>query len=129
MSCADCQKFLYDEHWQQQRDSQGEPYRRPLNTSPPCDRCPKIPPDSVPKGEKPAPRHAIELSDKNYRFSRFYWEVQAGAPMGDCPVTRLLCGWLHWTLVHAKEQREAKRNDWRGFVAALGASGLGLGRK
>lgn len=72
-TCGECQKWVYDptKGWKQSERG-GKPVRRESGSPTPCGLCPKIP-----RGERPHPAHAVELSDDNYRAWLHYQRCKA----------------------------------------------------
>jgi len=70
-SCSDCQRFLFDEKWKPVTRG-GEHCERPKGSVTPCWKCPKIP-----KGEKPEPANAVEMTEKSRQAFRHYLRCRA----------------------------------------------------
>lgn len=73
-SCEDCKRFMIDTKTWTPLVPQGrnEPTLRPKGTPTPCWQCPKIP-----KGAKPCPENAQQLSTKNQQALWWYWRTKA----------------------------------------------------
>lgn len=89
-SCADCQKYLYED---KPGDFAVEPMRRPARVGlpllrppgapTPCHQCPKIP-----SGVEPSPLNAIEMTDQNWQAYTHYLECKAIGRFPDDPIVR-----------------------------------------
>ena len=84
-TCADCQKYLYDDDGLLVRRPArtGLPVLRPKGAATPCHKCPKIP-----KGEAPLPTNAQELSEKNRRAFGHYLQCRAVGRFPEDPIVR-----------------------------------------
>jgi hypothetical protein len=79
LSCEDCQKYVPDYDWSEHtgtgkpRGPEGEPWKRPKESAPPCFKCPK---------RSPAEERQHVLSRKNWKT--FQLALQAHATGGRC---------------------------------------------
>jgi hypothetical protein len=71
-TCADCKKYVYDEHWEVSQRA-GKPNLRPRGASLPCIRCPKA--------DQRQPNPGADMTGRNWLTLQCFWRARAGAPM------------------------------------------------
>ena len=94
--CDDCQRWMFDDSGQVKKRRELDPatgkaelvpFARPPGTKTPCWNCPKCEgPEKTPAEGKQA-----ELSERNWKAWRFYWEQKAGGGRLD-GIARKNCG-------------------------------------
>ena len=92
-TCADCQRWVYDDNWQK-RMWRGEPMPR-HDADTPCFRCPKA------RDGKPNP--GAELTPRNWQAYEYWLASKSGLPVAWDSTTR-----ANFALVQLAHERAAR---------------------
>ena len=84
VSCADCERWIYNRDWTVACDRLGKPLARPKHSRPPCRLCPKC--EHNPEAS-PAIGRQCDFSIRNQQTLMLYYQKQA---CPECPTDDLM---------------------------------------